>query len=112
MTATTCVGRGTAALLAALRERRSGLAPCRFETVALDTWVGEVADLDVPVREDLARFDCRNNRLAQAGLEQDSFVDAVRAAVERYGAHRVAVLIGTSTTGILSTELAYRRRDP
>ena len=29
----------------------------------------------------------------------------------RYGAQRIAVLLGTSTSGILQTELAYRRRD-
>jgi hypothetical protein len=37
---------------------------------------------------------------------------AVAGARERYGPHRVAVLIGTSTSGIHETELAYRRRDP
>ena len=59
----------------------------------------------------LAAFDCRNNRLAQLGLEQDGFAASVRAAVEKYGPTRVGVFIGTSTAGILQTELAYRRRD-
>jgi 3-oxoacyl-[acyl-carrier-protein] synthase-1 len=60
----------------------------------------------------LAGFDCRNNRLALLGLLQDGFADAVAAAREKYGAQRVGVFIGTSTSGILQTELAYRRRDP
>ncbi|HYG33010.1 MAG TPA: beta-ketoacyl-[acyl-carrier-protein] synthase family protein, partial [Methylophilaceae bacterium] len=64
------------------------------------------------IQRELAEFDCRNNRLAQLGMEQDGFVDAVRAAVTKYGADRVGVLMGTSTSGILQTELAYRRRDP
>ena len=34
------------------------------------------------------------------------------AARERWGAHRVAVLLGTSTAGLLETELGYRRRGP
>src|SRR5204863_5204015 len=34
------------------------------------------------------------------------------AARERHGPERIAVLIGTSTSGILETETAYRRRDP
>jgi 3-oxoacyl-[acyl-carrier-protein] synthase I len=60
----------------------------------------------------LARFDCRNNRLAMLGLEADGFADAVRAAVGRYGKRRIGVILGTSTSGMLQLELAYRRRDP
>jgi len=60
----------------------------------------------------LANFDCRNNRLALLGLAQDGFAGAVRAASEKYGAQRIGVFLGTSTSGILETELAYRRRDP
>jgi len=107
------LGRGTAATLAALREQRSGLNPCDFEGVALDTWIGKVAGLEeAPVRADLAYYDCRNHRLAQLALEQDGFAAAVVAARARYGATRIAVLLGTSTAGILETELAYQRRDP
>jgi len=112
-TATTCLGHGRDALLAGLREGRSGLAPCAFETVKLDTWTGEVAAVDAEKLPDsLARYDCRNNRLARLGLEADGFADRVRAASARYGRARVGVFLGTSTAGILQTELAYRRRDP
>lgn len=97
----------------ALRARRSGLAPCTFENVALETYAGEVTGLDtLRVRADLADFDCRNNRLAQLGLQQDGFADAVAAAQKKYGAERIGVFMGTSTSGLLQTELAYRRRDP
>ncbi len=121
-TATTSLGCGLDALLAGLRQNRSGLKPCAFETVRLDTWVGEVA---VPqgdflrgavdgekLPNSLARYDCRNNRLAQLGLEADGFAEHVREAVARYGKSRVGVFLGTSTSGILQAELAYRRRDP
>ena len=67
---------------------------------------------DVRLRPDLAAFDCRNNRLAQLTLEQDGLDDAVRTARERYGADRIGVFVGTSTSGILETEIAYRHRDP
>jgi 3-oxoacyl-[acyl-carrier-protein] synthase-1 len=60
----------------------------------------------------LSDFDCRNNRLALLGLMQDGFTEAVHAAIAKYGAQRIGVFIGTSTSGILQTELAYRRRDP
>ena len=111
-TMTSCLGRGIAPTLAALKAQRSGLVPCAFETVALDTWIGEVAGIaEAPLGDELARFDCRNNRLARIGLEQDGFADAVRDAIARHGAERVGVFLGTSTAGILQTELAYRERD-
>jgi 3-oxoacyl-[acyl-carrier-protein] synthase I len=108
-----CLGAGARAVAEALRDKRSGLAPCDFETVALDTHIGRVPGLEaLPVRSDLGAYDCRNNRLAQLGLELDSFGGAVMQARDRYGAARLGVFVGTSTSGILETELAYRRRDP
>ena len=112
-TLTTCLGRGLDATRAALAKELSGLAPCRFESVQLDTWVGEVADVDAEcLPAALAEHDCRNNRLALMGLETDGFAERVREARRRYGADRIGVFLGTSTAGILQTELAYRRRDP
>lgn len=105
------LGLGLEATRAALASGASGLVPCRFETAALDTWVGEIRGLDeVALPASLAAFDCRNNRAAEVGLSQDGFADAVREAVERHGAARIGAFIGTSTAGILQTELAYRRR--
>src|SRR5438128_1286614 len=110
-TMTSCLGRGLGAARAALHANSTGLARCRFETVALDTYVGEIAGVDAqPLPRELARFDCRNNRAAELGLAQDGFVDAVEEAAQRLGRARIGVFIGTSTAGILQTELAYRRR--
>jgi 3-oxoacyl-[acyl-carrier-protein] synthase I len=112
-TATTCLGRGLDATRKALQDGRSGLVPCAFETVQLDTWMGEVAAVDAEILpSSLARYDCRNNRLTQMALETDGFADRVREAIARYGKSRVGVFLGTSTAGILQTELAYRQRDP
>jgi 3-oxoacyl-[acyl-carrier-protein] synthase-1 len=111
-TITSALGRGVCATLDAISQARSGLAPCRFETVDLDTFVGEVDGVDaVALPAELARFDCRNNRAAELGLAQDGFAQAVNAAARRHGAARVGVFIGTSTAGIHEAELAYRRRD-
>lgn len=63
------------------------------------------------MRADLAAYDCRNNRLAQLGMEQDGFAKAVATARQHYGRERIGVFLGTSTSGILGTELAYRQRD-
>ena len=49
-----------------------------------------------------------------AGLARpaaDGFLDAVHAARERYGAARVALVLGTSTSSIGATEEAYRALD-
>ncbi|OIP17374.1 MAG: beta-ketoacyl-[acyl-carrier-protein] synthase II [Betaproteobacteria bacterium CG2_30_59_46] len=112
-TATSSIGRGLDQTLAALRQRRAGLAPCAFDTVDMAAFIGEVAGVDaVQLPAHLADFDCRNNRLALLGLMQDGFAEAVRAAIAKYGAQRIGVFLGTSTSGILQTELAYRHRDP
>jgi 3-oxoacyl-[acyl-carrier-protein] synthase I len=112
-TAASCIGRGLEETLGALIEERSGLEPCRFETATLDTHVGEVAGVDAQaLPADLRRFDCRNNRLAELALRQDGFHEAVGRAASRWGPRRLGVFMGTSTSGILQTELAYRRRDP
>jgi 3-oxoacyl-[acyl-carrier-protein] synthase-1 len=108
-----CLGAGSRAVVDALRAKRSGLVPCDFETSALDTWIGRVPGLEEqPMRRGLEAYDCRTNRIAQRALEQDGFAAAVAAARERYGAGRVGVFVGTSTSGIFEAELAYRRRDP
>jgi 3-oxoacyl-[acyl-carrier-protein] synthase-1 len=110
-TLVTALGRGHAAHERALRAGTSGLRAQTFETATLDAWLG-VADGVDDERLDpaLVRHDCRNNRLAALALRGDGFDDAVRRAVARYGAQRVAVLVGTSTSGILQTEIAYRQR--
>jgi len=113
ITLASSIGIGLAATLHALRERRSGLAPCAFETADLNTFIGQVTDGALgPVREDLHRFDSRNNRIAQLALQQDGFAAAAAQARRRYGPARLGVFLGTSTSGMLETELAYRRREP
>src|SRR5271170_5421673 len=78
-TASSCIGVGAAATLTSLLEQRSGLENCRFETVNLDTYVGEVSGVDdARLPETLRKFDCRNNRLAELALRQDDFIGSVR----------------------------------
>jgi 3-oxoacyl-[acyl-carrier-protein] synthase I len=109
----TCLGAGRAPHLAALREGRSGLAPGRFETLPFQTYTGEIAGLDAHALSGaFAGFDCRNNRLAALALRQDGFMESVAAARDRFGAGRIGVFAGTSTSGLLQSEIAYRHRDP
>ena len=112
-TLATALGTGCAPTLAALQAGRTGLARQTFKTADMPTWLGLVAGADdVVLADDLAAFDCRNNRIAHLALHADGFADHARAAAARWGAARVGVFLGTSTAGILQTEIAYRQRDP
>ena len=108
-------GTGRAELADALRGRRSGLRPNDFTATPLETWIGRIDGLeaeDAALPAALAAWDCRNNRLAWLALHQDHFRERVSAARERYGSQRIAVVVGTSTASIGSTEEAYRRLQP
>lgn len=71
-----------------------------------EAFVGSVPTLlDLPPRAEFARYDCRNNRLLLAALTQ--IEPAVVAARERYGAHRIGVVLGTSTSGVEAAEAAF-----
>jgi 3-oxoacyl-[acyl-carrier-protein] synthase-1 len=57
-----------------------------------------------PLADRLAKWDSRNNRLlAVLTAEIEAEIDA---AINRFGAHRIAVVIGTSTSGIAEGEAA------
>jgi len=111
-TATCAVGAGKAVLQSALEQGRSGLRPNDFGPNPLPTWIGRVEGLeDAALPPALAIWECRNHRLAWMGLQADGFMEAVAAARERYGATRVAVVMGTSTSSIGETEAAYTQLD-
>lgn len=106
------IGDGTAATLAALRAGVSGLRRNDFQATPLATFAGRVDGLETnAVATGLANYDCRNNRLAERALRADRFADAAAMARTTYGAARVGVFVGTTSSGILETEIAYRHRD-
>ena len=90
-TATTALGQGRGAQLAALRERRGGLrrndfGPARSDGSLLPTWIGRVAGLeDTPLPAALGPWECRNNRLAWLALRQDGMLEDALALGERHG---------------------------
>ncbi|TCK44398.1 3-oxoacyl-[acyl-carrier-protein] synthase-1 [Paraburkholderia sp. BL8N3] len=72
-------------------------------------FVGRVsAPLDRAPPPALARYDCRNNRLLLLALEQ--IRAHIEGARERYGAARIGVVLGTSTSGIEAAETALLHR--
>jgi 3-oxoacyl-[acyl-carrier-protein] synthase-1 len=109
-TAVSALGAGLAAHSQALRECRSGLRRNDFGKQPLDCWIGRVDGLEQqPLPAQFAEWDCRNNRLAWLALQQDQMAQALSAAKARYGGERIALVIGTSTSSIGATELAYTR---
>ena len=110
--ATSALGHGLAAQLEALRDARGGLRANDFSSAPLECRIGRVTGVEeAALPAPLAHWDCRNNRLAWLGLQQDGLMEAVSNAVDRHGATRVALVLGTSTASIGSTEDAYRRLD-
>lgn len=110
--ATSALGCGRAAHRDALHASRSGLTANDFSNTPLACRIGRVAGLEAAgLPPAFARWDCRNNRLAWRGLQQDGLPDAVQRAAAHYGATRVALVLGTSTASIGATEAAYRRLD-
>ena len=105
------MGYGKQATLQALRDGASGLRACEFPGVEFETWTGQVEGLqDQALAPPWSGYDCRNNRLVKAGLDNDGFYQAVEVAKNRYGAHRIGLFLGTSTSGSGQTELAYQQR--
>jgi 3-oxoacyl-[acyl-carrier-protein] synthase I len=70
--------------------------------------VGVVSGQLPAVPERLSHFDCRNNRLALAALSE--IEDDVKSMADKVGKSRVAVVMGTSTSGIADGEAALAER--
>lgn len=111
-TATSALGHGLEHHLAALSAARSGLRPNDFSSAPLACWIGRVEGVeDAALPAAHAVWECRNNRLAWLGLRQDGFLERALDVRQRYGAARVALVLGTSTASIGATEEGYRRLD-
>jgi 3-oxoacyl-[acyl-carrier-protein] synthase-1 len=91
----------------------ASLLSCREDTLdreplvcrSGDVLVGRVSGALDAVPSELVEFECRNHRLAQAALLP--ILPLLRERVERLGATRVAVVAGSSTSGVDASEAAY-----
>jgi 3-oxoacyl-[acyl-carrier-protein] synthase-1 len=107
-TLSTAAGCGNEANIRALQEGVTGLRPNDFLDLDLETMIGRVHNVEAEqLPHSLVAYQCRNNQLAQLALQQDDFISFVEQARSYYGAHRIGIFLGTSTSGILNTELAY-----
>jgi 3-oxoacyl-[acyl-carrier-protein] synthase I len=108
--ATSALGRGVAAHAESLRRKRGGLRANDFSSAPLECCIGRVDGVEnAPLPPALAHWECRNNRLAWLGLQQDGMLEAIERVIARHGAPRVALILGTSTSSIGASEEAYRR---
>ncbi len=81
-----------------------GVAPNTSIVPGRELFLG-VVSTDLPAMAGLPqRLHSRNNALLLSALQQ--IRGAVDAAIARYGAHRVAVVVGTSTAGIGEAQFA------
>jgi 3-oxoacyl-[acyl-carrier-protein] synthase-1 len=103
-------GLGDSALSQAMLSSRSGLGELTVLDIPFATPVGEIKEELPAIRSELVAYDSRNARVALAALNFAE--DGVRAAIEvaksTYGGDRIGVIIGTSTSGLSETELAYQ----
>ncbi|TWT13690.1 beta-ketoacyl-[acyl-carrier-protein] synthase family protein [Reyranella sp. CPCC 100927] len=103
----TPLGRGKADNSAGLFSGTRGTFAARDDLVPeRRVLVGTVAG-DLP-RTPFPELDCRNNRLMQVVL--DEIRDPIADAARRYGPDRIAVVLGTSTSGIADAEAAFAER--
>ncbi|MEZ9392481.1 beta-ketoacyl-[acyl-carrier-protein] synthase family protein [Vibrio splendidus] len=72
------------------------------------TIVGKVADKLPEIPSDLTQYATRNNQLALSALNQ--IKDSIKQAKSQFGADRIAVVIGTSTSGISDGEAAFKHK--
>jgi 3-oxoacyl-[acyl-carrier-protein] synthase-1 len=98
------LGMDTRAVHQALRAGRSGLARCRLE-LPFETSCGALPDELPPPPAALREWDTRLTRMALVTMGE--LASPMARAVRRWGAERVAVVVGTSTGSMLETEAAY-----
>ena len=106
---TNALGSGAEEVWAGLRSGEPSRIVARRDLVSgVELQVGAVESELPAIPEHLAAFDCRNNAMALAALLQ--IREAVAASLERFGAQRVGVVVGTSTSGVSDAEAAIRHQ--
>lgn len=100
------LGTGKAAVAKSLfAGSRAGLVPRDDLVPGRRVHVGAVS-ADLPaLPAGLEGYDCRNNRMMLAAVAQIG--QEIELVAKRFGRHRVAVVLGTSTSGMAEAEAAF-----
>jgi 3-oxoacyl-[acyl-carrier-protein] synthase I len=105
----TSIGAGKAAVAAALRDSlRPGLEWRTGLIEGAPALVGAVNAPLPPIGSNHAAYDSRNNRLALLALSE--IIGAIEELIARFGRKRIAVVMGSSTSGISDAEAALATR--
>jgi len=103
------LGSNQRQVLESLEEGRSvGMKP--FNTSILDKqYHCGVVEAELPeIPEKFSQFNCRNNQLVAAALQQID--EDIHTAKQQFGKSRVGVVMGTSTSGIKEAEVALKEK--
>ncbi|HLC15882.1 MAG TPA: beta-ketoacyl-[acyl-carrier-protein] synthase family protein [Thermodesulfovibrionia bacterium] len=85
------------------------LSPCDQLINGRSTWVGRVQNELPAIPGVFKEYACRNNQLLLAAYQQ--IQAEVDEAIVMYGRHRIAVVAGSSTSGILEGEMALESKE-
>lgn len=101
---TSATGHNIDQLRQAIDSQTSGLRQNDLARSDINTWIGRVAGVE---SIELGEWQSRNNALAALGYQQGTIKHNVDALKERYGAARLGLVMGSSTSSIDRTETAY-----
>jgi 3-oxoacyl-[acyl-carrier-protein] synthase-1 len=111
-TLVTALGSGKSEHVNALLDNVTGLSskvPFHSKITEIETYLGEVKQLEtIQLPRKLLAFNCRNHQLAWQALQADGFSQKVQGLIKQFGAHRIGLVVGTSTSGIAATEEVFR----
>jgi len=99
------IGVGKDAVARALFAGTRGLVPHHDLIPGHTVHVGEVSGSLPPAPPGLQSMECRNGRLMLASVAE--ITEAVEKTARQFGHDRIAVVLGTSTSGIAEGEAAY-----
>lgn len=102
------LGLSTAEVVAALAEGRSGLTKPLFE-LPFETYCGAIRSEDLPAPPPHISLRYDSHLLRMLLLPYAEVVMPVREAILRWGDDRVALILSTSTGGLLESEAAFRQ---
>lgn len=102
-------GLGMPQIRDSLLNERTGLRPNSLAESSLPTFIGKIDALDeFSWSPELAPWQSRNNALIALALEQGSLMHTVGKLKSRYQPQRIGLVVGSSTSSIDRSELAYR----
>ncbi|MCR9277341.1 MAG: beta-ketoacyl-ACP synthase [Pseudomonadaceae bacterium] len=106
---TSALGTGIAGMRTGLAAGESPLTSSPWPGCDVECFLGRVDGVSLDAVEASRRS--RNNALIELGLAQDDFAATVASARSEFGADRLGVIMGTSTSSIDRTEAGYHDLD-